>query len=96
LIEGDDLTGFFLDARRLIEAWRIGYNESQPQMALGNIPPGEDAFTGKNFDGANGLKCRRKLKLELDHQSQVLQASSQRTLQVGHSMKAGHRSFEWG
>ena len=27
------------EARRLIEAWRIEYNESRPHMALGNLPP---------------------------------------------------------
>jgi putative transposase len=31
------------EARRLIEAWRVDYNESRPHMALGNIPPGEYA-----------------------------------------------------
>jgi putative transposase len=29
------------EARRLIEAWRIEYNESRPHMALGNMPPSE-------------------------------------------------------
>lgn len=32
------------EARRLIEAWRIEYNESRPHMALGNIPPSEYAL----------------------------------------------------
>ena len=31
------------EARRLIEAWRVEYNESRPHMALGNIPPSEYA-----------------------------------------------------
>jgi putative transposase len=32
------------EAKRLIEAWRIEYNESRPHMALGNIPPAEYAL----------------------------------------------------
>ena len=32
------------EARRLIEDWRIEYNESRPHMALGNIPPSEYAL----------------------------------------------------
>jgi putative transposase len=32
------------EARRLIEAWRIEYNESRPHMALGNILPSEYAL----------------------------------------------------
>lgn len=32
------------EARRLIEAWRVEYNESRPHMALGNIPPSEYAL----------------------------------------------------
>jgi putative transposase len=29
------------EAKRLIEAWRIDYNESRPHMALGNKTPAE-------------------------------------------------------
>ncbi|WP_246729913.1 transposase, partial [Methylocystis sp. MJC1] len=32
------------EARCLIEAWRIDYNESRRHMALGNIPPSEYAL----------------------------------------------------
>lgn len=32
------------EAKRLIEAWRVDYNESRPHMALGNMPPGEYAL----------------------------------------------------
>jgi putative transposase len=35
------------EARRLIEDWRIDYNESRPHMALGNIPPGEYALRAR-------------------------------------------------
>lgn len=39
------------EARRLIEAWRIDYNESRPHMALGNIPPSEYAWRAMNSTG---------------------------------------------
>ena len=32
------------EARHLIEAWRIEYNESRPHMDLSNIPPNEYAL----------------------------------------------------
>jgi transposase InsO family protein len=32
------------EARRLIEAWCVEYNESHPHMALGNMPPAEYAL----------------------------------------------------
>jgi len=28
-----------VEARRLIEAWRVDYNEERPHSALGNLPP---------------------------------------------------------
>jgi putative transposase len=36
------------EARCLIEAWRVEYNESRPHMALGNIPPGEYALRARH------------------------------------------------
>ena len=42
------------DARRLIEGWRIDYNESRPHMALGNISPGEYALQAKTSTGPTG------------------------------------------
>jgi putative transposase len=42
------------DARHLIEAWRIDYNESRPHMALGNIPPGEYAMLARTSMGPTG------------------------------------------
>ncbi len=36
--------GTLAEARRLIEAWRIDYNESRPHTALGNILPSECAL----------------------------------------------------
>jgi putative transposase len=42
------------DARRLIEGWRIDYNESRPHMALGNISPGEYALRAKTSTGPTG------------------------------------------
>jgi putative transposase len=37
------------EARRLIEAWRVDYNESRPHMALGNIPPAEYALQADSW-----------------------------------------------
>ena len=31
------------DARRVVEAWRLEYNESRPHRALGEVPPAEFA-----------------------------------------------------
>ena len=42
------------DARHLIEAWRIDYNESRPHMALGNIPPGEYALRARTSTAPKG------------------------------------------
>lgn len=39
------------EARQLIEAWRIDYNESRPHMALGNTPPAEYALRAANRCG---------------------------------------------
>jgi putative transposase len=36
------------EARCLIEAWRVEYNESRPHMALGNIPPREYALRARH------------------------------------------------
>lgn len=74
------------ESRRLIEARRIDYDESRPHMALGNIPPGEYVCV-QELRQAN---CSRKLKLDLDHQSQMLQAISQLTFHLGRSMQVDH------
>ena len=42
------------DARNLIEAWRIDYNESRPHMALGSIPPGEYAMLARTSTSPTG------------------------------------------
>jgi putative transposase len=42
------------DARRLIEAWRIDYNESRPHIALGNIPPREYALRARTSTAPTG------------------------------------------
>lgn len=34
------------EAKVIVEAWRVDYNESRPHMALGNIPPADGRFTG--------------------------------------------------
>ncbi len=47
------------EAQRLIEAWRIEYNESRPHMALGNIPPSEyacRAATSTDPQGSNAVE----------------------------------------
>ena len=47
------------EARRLIEAWRIDYNESRPHMALGNIPPSEYALRAVRFDSMKSSNAVR-------------------------------------
>jgi len=38
------------EARVIIEAWRIDYNESRPHMALNGVPPGEYARRHKDLE----------------------------------------------
>lgn len=38
------------EARAIIEAWRIDYNESRPHMALNGVPPGEYARRHKDLE----------------------------------------------
>jgi putative transposase len=37
-------------AKKIIEAWRIDYNESRPHMALGNVPPSGFAQLARNAE----------------------------------------------
>ena len=45
------------EAQRLIEAWRIDYNESRPHMALGNKTPAEDLLQALPSPSAQGKKA---------------------------------------
>ena len=38
------------EARAIVEAWRIDYNESRPHMALNGVPPGEFARRHKDLE----------------------------------------------
>jgi len=40
------------EARAVIEAWRLDYNESRPNMALDGVPPGEFVRRHKVFGGS--------------------------------------------
>ena len=44
------------EAQRLIEAWRIDYNESRPHMALGNKTPAEYLLQAIPSPSAQGKK----------------------------------------
>ena len=47
------------EAQRLIEAWRIDYNESRPPMALGNKAPAEyllQAIPSPSAQGKNAAE----------------------------------------
>ena len=46
------------EAQRLIEAWRIDYNESRPHMALGNKTPAEYLSQAIPSPSAQGKKGR--------------------------------------
>ena len=48
--------GSIVEAKRLIEAWRIDYNESRPHMALGNKTPSEYCSNIIPLPQAEGLK----------------------------------------
>ena len=48
--------GSIVEAKRLIEAWRIEYNESRPHMALGNKTPSEYCSNIIPLPQAEGLK----------------------------------------
>ena len=48
--------GSIVEAKRLIEAWRIDYNESRPHMALGNKTPSEYRSNIIPLPQAEGLK----------------------------------------
>lgn len=61
------------EARRLIEAWRIDYNESRRHMALGNISPNEYACRAMTSTDPGGCNRSQKLTFEVDHQTQALQ-----------------------
>jgi putative transposase len=45
------------EAQRLIEAWRIDYNESRPHMALGNKTPAEYLLQAIHSPKAQGKKA---------------------------------------
>jgi putative transposase len=45
------------EAQRLIEAWRIDYNESRPHMALGNKTPAEYLLRASPSPSATGKKA---------------------------------------
>jgi putative transposase len=45
------------EAQRLIEAWRIDYNESRPHMALGNKTPAEYLLQAIASPSAQGKKA---------------------------------------
>jgi putative transposase len=44
------------DAKTMIEAWRLEYNESRPHMALDGLSPGEFARRQKNLNDPDGIK----------------------------------------
>ena len=45
------------EAQRLIEAWRVDYNESRPHMALGNKTPAEYLLQASPSPVAQGKKA---------------------------------------
>ena len=61
------------EARRLIEAWRVEYNESRTLHGSWQYPAERIRFAGSRFNSMKGCKRRRKLTLALDHDSQALQ-----------------------
>ena len=49
--------------------WPAALRGPAPPASHGpwKYPAGRIRFAGKNFDSPNGLKCHRKLKLDLGH-----------------------------